>query len=70
MPDTRPGIQFDEDGVCLPCRHAQQKNTPTGRPAGKSWKPYAINTEENNPANMTASSLFPAAKTATTRFTY
>ena len=25
MPDTRPGIQFDEEGVCLPCRHAQQK---------------------------------------------
>lgn len=25
MPDTRPGISFDEEGVCLPCRHAEQK---------------------------------------------
>ena len=27
MPDTRPGISFDEQGVCLPCRHAEQKKS-------------------------------------------
>lgn len=27
MPDTRPGISFDETGVCLPCRHAELKKT-------------------------------------------
>lgn len=25
MPDTRPGIVFDNDGICLPCKHAQEK---------------------------------------------
>jgi N-acetyl sugar amidotransferase len=27
MPDTRPGIQFDADGICFPCKHyeARQK---------------------------------------------
>ncbi len=25
MPDTRPGIKFDEQGVCYPCRVAEQK---------------------------------------------
>lgn len=25
-PDTRPNIHFDEEGVCLPCRFAEQKN--------------------------------------------
>lgn len=27
MPDTRPGISFDSEGVCLPCRHAELKKT-------------------------------------------
>ena len=26
MPDTRPFIQFDKDGVCYPCHAAEQKN--------------------------------------------
>ena len=25
MPDTRPGISFDDEGICLPCRHAELK---------------------------------------------
>jgi len=25
MPDTRPGIVFDEEGVCSPCRHYEQR---------------------------------------------
>jgi N-acetyl sugar amidotransferase len=25
MPDTRPGIIFDEEGVCMGCRHAEQR---------------------------------------------
>ncbi len=27
MPDTRPGIQFDEAGVCTACRHYEQRKT-------------------------------------------
>lgn len=27
MPSTRPGIAFDSEGVCLPCRHAELKKT-------------------------------------------
>lgn len=26
MPDTRPGITFDSDGVCMPCRNHENKN--------------------------------------------
>ena len=25
MPDTRPGITFDEEGVCSACRHYEQR---------------------------------------------
>ena len=25
MPDTRPGIKFDNKGVCYPCRHHEAK---------------------------------------------
>ncbi len=25
MPDTRPGIKFDEDGVCYPCKHYERR---------------------------------------------
>ena len=27
MPDTRPRIVFDEDGVCNACRHAEAKSS-------------------------------------------
>jgi len=27
MPDTRPGIKFDEDGVCYPCLNAEKKKS-------------------------------------------
>ncbi|MDY6973311.1 MAG: hypothetical protein SV775_13430, partial [Thermodesulfobacteriota bacterium] len=26
MPDTRPGIMFDSEGVCYPCRHYDTRN--------------------------------------------
>ena len=25
MPDTRPGMKFDDEGVCYPCRHQENK---------------------------------------------
>ena len=31
QPDTRPGIEFDEEGVCLPCRITERKS-------GVDWK--------------------------------
>lgn len=27
MPDTRPGINFNEDGICYPCLHAEAKQS-------------------------------------------
>ena len=27
MPDTRPGLIIDEDGICIACKHHEQKNT-------------------------------------------
>lgn len=27
MPDTRPGITFDENGICIACQHAMKKKT-------------------------------------------
>ena len=26
MPDTRPGLTIDEDGICVACKHHEQKN--------------------------------------------
>ena len=26
MPDTRPGIKFDEEGICYPCRHYEHRS--------------------------------------------
>ena len=26
MPNTRPGIQFDENGICTPCKREEEKN--------------------------------------------
>ena len=26
MPDTRPGITFDAEGVCSACRHYERRN--------------------------------------------
>ena len=25
MPDTRPGIKFDKDGICIPCKNHERK---------------------------------------------
>jgi len=25
MPDTRPGIKFDDDGICFPCKHHEKR---------------------------------------------
>ena len=27
MPDTRPGIQFDENGICYPCLNYEKQKT-------------------------------------------
>lgn len=27
MPDTRPGINFDEEGICQACRAEEQKDS-------------------------------------------
>ena len=26
MPDSRPGIKFDENGICFPCKREEKKN--------------------------------------------
>ncbi len=44
MPDTRPGITFDAEGVCSACRHYENRKKSTGTPASRSLKPTATNT--------------------------
>ena len=35
MPDTRPGIKFDDDGICYPCIHYEKSKTTNWE---KRWK--------------------------------
>jgi N-acetyl sugar amidotransferase len=35
MPDTRPGIKFDDEGVCYPCRNYEKRKTVDW---GKRWQ--------------------------------
>ena len=37
MPDTRPGITFDEQGVCSACRHYEQRKNVDW---DKRWKEF------------------------------
>ncbi len=44
MPDTRPGITFDSEGVCSACRHYEARKHVTGKHDGRNLKQCAINT--------------------------
>ena len=39
MPDTRPGMKFDEEGVCYPCRHYEERKTTNW---DERWKELEI----------------------------
>ena len=65
MPDTRPGITFDEQGVCSACRHYESRKNVDWN---ARWKEFEALCDKyrgcNGPAAMTAPWLLRAAKTA------
>ena len=46
MPSTRPGITFDQNGVCSACQSYERRKTIDWESAGTSWRHCAINTAE------------------------
>ena len=42
MPDTRPGIIFDNKGVCLPCRWSEKKKKLIGEVEKKISQKFAV----------------------------
>ena len=59
MPDTRPGITFDSEGVCSACRYANRKNVGLDARFKELQLPQQVSWHER-PAVMTALLLFPA----------
>ena len=69
MPDTRPGIVFDENGVCSACNITKTAKMLIGTPVGKSLKNFATNTEVATARDNTIAPLpFPAVRTVTSRY--
>ena len=68
MPDTRPGITFDEEGVCSACRHFESRKNIDW---DKRWKEFEALCDKyrgmNGPGGYDAPWLSPAARTATFR---
>ena len=62
MPDTRPGITFDAEGVCSACRHYESRKNVDWDARFKEFEAYC-----NKYRGMTAPSPSPAARTATSR---
>jgi len=46
MPDTRPFMNFNEEGICEPCLHFEKKKRLIGKKDGRSWRNCAINTAD------------------------
>lgn len=44
MPDTRPGITFDAEGVCSACRHYENRKNVDWDAALRSSRPTATST--------------------------
>ena len=44
MPDTRPGITFDAEGVCSACRHYESRKNVDWMPASRSSRPTVTST--------------------------
>ena len=59
MPDTRPGITFNEEGVCSACTHYEHRKDVDW---AARWKEFEAL------ASMTVLLLFPAVRTATSRY--
>ena len=68
MPDTRPGITFDSEGVCSACRHYENRKNVDWDARFKEFEAYCNKYRGMNGPVMTALLLFPAARTATSRF--
>ena len=46
MPDTRPGISFNEEGVCLACQNHEKRKKINWEERWEELKNCVINTEE------------------------
>ena len=57
MPDTRPGITFDEEGVCCACRAYEKKQSTDWDQRFEELKNFAINIEIRINSDMTVSLL-------------
>jgi hypothetical protein len=44
MPDTRPGIQFNGDGICQACTNFEKEKVLIGSRDSRNLKSYVINT--------------------------
>ena len=65
MPDTRPGITFDEQGVCSACRHYEQRKNVDW---DKRWKEFEAMCDKYRGMNGPRGAMivpwrFPAEKT-------
>ena len=68
MPDTRPGITFDAEGVCSACRHYESRKNVDWDARFKEFEAYCDKYRGMTaPAAMTVPSPSPAARTATSR---
>lgn len=68
MPDTRPGITFDENGVCSACNHyAHRKDVDWDA----RWKEFEAMCDKyrgcNGPGGYDCAVASPAARTAISR---
>lgn len=69
MPDTRPGITFDENGICIACQHAMKKKTVNWDERHKELENLCDKYRRKGGGNMIASLPFPVEKTVIAKFT-
>ena len=72
MPDTRPGITFDAEGVCSACRHYESRKNVDWDARFKEFEAYCdkypiISIEDGVAEGTRLLSASPAARTATSR---
>ena len=69
MPDTRPGIVFDENGVCSACRHCENRKNVDWDARWKEFEELCDKYRGCNGQDNTIAPLpFPAVRTVTSRY--
>ena len=67
MPDTRPGITFDAEGVCSACRHYENRKNVDWDARFKEFEAYCDKYRGMNGPGGYDCAVAPAARTATSR---